>query len=206
MKDDDEILLLWEFIEKLKIKITHFSQFTFEWSSEWQRLYDLFQALIIDIKYQMEKNHILSNRVIEIETVIEKYNSQIVGSESYFRQQLEILARSTLQNQSLIYTSYKKEIIETQNELHSLRMKIGNIEAMQFNKSAVHGKVFFQEISEEITREFSHFELIRARRKSGGFAIGSGFNASVDATNMNTSNNIVSSGQNRSTVIRNSPY
>lgn len=206
------------YIEDLEIRIKKFS---IEWS-EWDILYKEFLSLIQDIKIQVEKNQLLTTRVIELETTIEKYNSTIVGSEAYFKQQLEILARSTIKNQSIIYTSYKREMIETQTELQSLRLKIGRIEAMKFNKSAVHGKISYEEIIDKRHKEIHEYDFMKKRSIGGsvafigasgasagavaGAALGTA-NTSIDVNNsMNVSNQLVASGQNRSTIYRPTNY
>jgi len=53
-------------------------------------------------------------------------------------------------NKSISYTSHKRDVIENQSELQSLKMKIGKIEQIKFNKSYAHGEVHIRAKEQEI--------------------------------------------------------
>lgn len=105
----------------------------------------------------MEKNDILNRTLLELETTIERYNTSVTGSETFIRQQLEILAKSTLKNQSINYVSRKKEILETQTEIQNMRMKIGRIESTRFNKSAVTQNITINTFQQNKTQQNVNF-------------------------------------------------
>lgn len=136
-----------------------------------------------------------------METTIEKYNSTIIGSDSYLKQQLEILARSTIKNQSIAYISHKKEVIDTQTEIYNLRQKIGRIEAIRFNKSAVHSHFSFNSTEESSSRQQINYFQQTSRN-----VIEKNINTSADNNNsINVSNNLVASG-NKSAIYKNTLY
>lgn len=130
MRLREEVTILKQKISSLSIEVTSYN-------TEWEQLHSTYLILLEDLKRQVEKNDVLNRTLLELETVIERYNTSVSGSETFIKQQLEILAKSTLKNQSINYVSHKREIMETQNELQSMRMKIGRIESSRFNKSAV---------------------------------------------------------------------
>jgi hypothetical protein len=184
----------------LKKKISNITVDVTTWNTEWEKLHATYLILLEDIKRQVEKNESLTRVIIELETTIEKYNSTIVGSDSYIKQQLEIFARSTLKNSSVNYISHKKEVIDTQTEIFNLRQKIGRIEAIRFNKSAVH-----QHFSINSTIESSSYQGSNFFEQSERKAIIDRQNTSLDINNISgvvSSSNIAVSG-NRSTYYRN---
>jgi len=78
------------------------------------------------------------------------------------KQQLDLLQRLSIEKKPVPYVSHKREVIETENELQNLRMKIGRIEAQKFNKSAVHQHISIHHVDNRYKPQYDRNTIMNA--------------------------------------------
>ncbi len=132
---------------------------------ELAQLSNTFEDLIKDIKNQLEINDCLRAFIYELQMKIENHNNQSIILDQVIKQQIENLARQSLQKKVIEYNTNNRAVIASQNEIETVKNKIGMIEAQNLSKSQIFSSgsyhnnpnlIKFGQMGREI-RDFSEF-------------------------------------------------
>lgn len=115
---------------------------------EWRRLVATYEGVLVDLHNQIEMNITLKNSLLDLESKIEVFNSQIGGFDLALIQQFESISKQT--RKSIDFLSKKDLVRRAENEIQSLKAKIGRLESQKLSKS----QVFAQSLSYNIEFEF----------------------------------------------------
>ena len=117
-------------ISKLKLAIS-------QCKSEWERLSQAYESLLVDIRNQLEMNQNLTMVVLDIQSKIEKHNTNIGGFDVSIKQQIDILTQQAFTKQKIEVQSNAETVRKCQGQIEEIRNKVGKIESQRLYKSAV---------------------------------------------------------------------
>ena len=149
-RQDNENNDLKRIIDEMKIKlyqaaekdneITRLKQLIVACREEWSRLTEAYEGLVLDIKSQLSINDGLRAFIYELQMKIENHNNQVINLDQAIKEQIENLARHSLQKKVIEYNPNREIIIKSQNEIEAVRSKLGRIQAQNLTKSHIFGE------------------------------------------------------------------
>lgn len=144
---DNENKELKRIIDEMKIKlyqsaekdneINNLNQTISCCRQEFTRLSEDYESLVNDIKNQLSINEGLRAFINELQMKIENHNNQIINNDLAIRQQIENLAKHSLQKKVIDYNPNNDAIWKSQNEIESVKNKIGRIESQKLSRSQI---------------------------------------------------------------------
>lgn len=148
-RQDNENKELKRIIDEMKIKlyqaaekdneITRLKQTIVACRDEWARLSEAYEELLKDIKNQIAINDGLRAFIFELQMKIENHNNQVINLDHAIKQQIENLARQSLQKKVIEYNPNTEVILKSHNEIEAVKSKLGRIEAQKLTQSNIFG-------------------------------------------------------------------
>lgn len=189
-----------------------------------------YESILIELNNSISINESLKISLMELETSIEIFNSQVGGIDYALKQQLEILSRQSKKN--IDYKSQKEVVKRVDGQLAMIKTKLERIQAKKLNQSTflsqakliingetsvIEGKIFQIKESQEINRNKSSYisknEISKVDDAVNNMTISSGNTGATRVNNVtitsgNTgatgvSNVIISSNNTRTTGLSN---
>jgi len=141
VKENNDLKVKLLIINERDAEITRLKLALTTCRDEWNKLSEAYDGLLVDIKTQISINEGLRIFIFELQSKIETHNQQVGGLDAAIRQQLEILTRQTLSKKSIEYNQNNDAVRKSQNEIDTLRVKLGRMETAKLTKSAVFSNV-----------------------------------------------------------------